>query len=226
MKRIGWLILLISLGLNVGLGYRMLNHRGSQPEDWFGSRGADFRGEGLRDEGAQGRWWRQGKARGEGRSGGRFSGHRRSDFFRPAPGDSGAWREVMEQRLERISRRLDLDPVQMESFRNTHRQAASRFRGQRLRVEKAESRLFELAARSPVEADSIRWSVRDLGRRKAQLDSLVTEAMLQELDSLNPEQRERYLRILPWSRARGGETGHPGRRQHSQANPPPDVPGE
>ena len=209
MKRIGWLILLISLGLNLGLGWRLMSQLRSQPADW-----------------SEGRSWRQGPGRGFGGPGGGIPKQQRRNFFRPAPGDSGAWREVMATRLERITQRLDLNQRQVESFRATHLQAASRFRGQRILVEAAEDRLFALASGNPVEPDSIRAAVRDLGRRKARLDSLVTETMLKELDSLNPGQRELYLRILPWSRPGGVESGPPGRRQHHKSEPSPGINGE
>ena len=212
MKRIGWLILLISLGLNLGLGLRLMNRMNSDQGEWSDSRGGGVLGKGFRDGGPEGRPWRQGRGENSGRPHGGFSGQRRGDFFRPASGDSGAWRVIMEQRLERITQRLNLDPLQVESFRATHLQAGSRFRIQRLEIETAEERLFALASRNPVEPDSIRAAVQDLGRRKAVLDSLVTEAMLKELDSLNPEQRGLYLRILPWSRPGGREAGRPGRR--------------
>ena len=132
----------------------------------------------------------------------------------------------MGRRLERITRRLDLDPQQVESFRATHQEASSRFRDQRLRVETAENRLFELASRSPVEPDSIRTAVGELGHRRSLLDSLVTEAMLKELESLDPGQRELYLRILPWSRPGGLEAGPPGRRQRPKPELAPGTPGE
>ncbi|MBU8871038.1 MAG: periplasmic heavy metal sensor [Gemmatimonadales bacterium] len=216
MKRFGWLILLVSLGLNLGLGWRLMNQLGSQPAEWCGPW----------DQGSEGRSWRRGRADGEGGSGRSFSGQRRGDFFRPAPGDSGAWREIMERRLERITRRLDLDPSQVKSFRVTHGEAAARFREQRQLVEEAESYMFGLASRSPVEPDSIRVAVRNLGRRRALLDSLVTEAMLRELDSLNPDQRELYLRILPWSRSGSPEAGLSGRRQYPKSGHPPSGRGE
>jgi hypothetical protein len=70
-----------------------------------------------------------------------------------------------------------------------------------------------------VEPDSIRSAVRELTGRKAVLDSLVTETMLQELDSLNPQQRERYLRILPWSRAGAGGRGPRGEKPNNNQEP-------
>lgn len=209
MKRIAWLVLLVSLGLNLGLGWRLM---GELRND-----GADY-GE------AEGRTGRGGRSAGQGR--GHSDGTGKGDSFRPAPGDSGAWRQVMDRRLERVARRLELDPAQVETFQSTHRQAASRFRSQRLQVAEAESRLSELVSSSPVQPDSIRAAVRELGRRKARLDSLVTETMLRELDSLNPDQQQLYLRILPWSQSRGGEQGHRGRGRHRQPEPPDDVQGE
>ena len=216
MKRFAWLILLISVGLNLGLGWRLLNrYRAPAAESW-----------GSLDNGSEGCSWRQGRAGRDGRSGGGMIGQRRGNFFRPAPGDSGAWQEIMERRLIRITQRLDLDPEQVESFRVTHREAATRFRLERRRVQEAEDYMFHLASRSPVEPDSIRIAVRDLGRRKALLDSLVTEAMLKELDSLNPGQRELYLRILPWNRSGTAEKGPPGRGQYRKSERPSWAPDE
>lgn len=198
MNRFGWLLLFVSLGLNLGLGWRLLNPSPEAPSAGPGDRWSEHReGEGQRG--------------GRGRGGGRYG--QRCEFLRPAPGDTSAWRQMMERRLERITSRLDLTPEQVASFRVTHRDAATRFRKQRMEIENAEKKLFDLAARVPVPADSVRVAVRDLGRRRALLDSLVTEAMLRELDSLDPEQRRLYLQILPWSRGGGGpdeRSGHHG----------------
>ena len=79
MKRFAWLILLISVGLNLGLGWRLLNrYRAPAAESW-----------GSLDNGSEGCSWRQGRAGRDGRSGGGMIGQRRGNLFRPAPGDSG-----------------------------------------------------------------------------------------------------------------------------------------
>lgn len=217
MKRFGWLVLLVSLGLNLGLGWRLFSEARSRPGSEVSQRGLGGGDHPLRT----------GRHGGEGKSGRGLSWERRSDFFRPAPGDSGAWCKIMEHRLERITEKLELDPEQVKSFRATQRDAAARFRDQRRLVEAAEGRLHALAATSAVQPDSIRAAVRELSARKALLDSLVTETMLRELESLSTEQRERYLQILPWSRSgAGGDGRRAGGQPHGKLEPPCALEGE
>lgn len=206
MKRYVWLLLLISLGFNIGLGWRLVRQHQQAEDQWT----QGWRG----DRDGHPRWMdREGGRRGEGR---------RERFQRPAPGDTTAWREVMNHRIARMARKLELTPEQIESFRAAFEESAVRFRSRRARIEQLEKKLRDLSQASPVQPDSIRATIHALSHARTSLDSLVTESMLKELDSLAPEQRGQYLRMLPWSQI--GRGGGPGSKFAGEPEPP--VPGE
>lgn len=201
MRRFGWLVLLISLGINLGLGYRLL-------KPWNPDHP------------------RQGRDRTEIREDGSEGNHRQGRFDRgleTSPADSSQWRQVMVGRLERIARRLDLSPDQFQVLRTSQEANFPLFYAQRQKVEEARANLHGIISASAAEPDSVRVAIRYLGAQQARLDSLITEALLKELDILEPEQRARYLRLLPIMReegpGRGPGSGHrfgdrrPGGRQ-------------
>ena len=175
MRRWIMVILLVSLGINVGLGIRMF-HRES-PE---------------RPNRSLGR------------------GHQRRD--RP---DSTHWRKVGDRRLERLVRHLDLSPEQQEIFMAGHRHQGPVLLGQRQKVMKARFQLQEIIAAGKANTHEVRQAINNLGRQEAQLDSLITELILEEMEILEPEQRARYLEILPVFRGHGPDRGSGRRRGHS-----------
>lgn len=192
MKRIGWLVLLISLGLNLGLGYRLLNH----PRPW---------GE------PPAREWGQGPGRGADQ--GPLHGEGPGPEMATDESDSTQWRRIMAGRLKRVAERLELTPEQLAVFQTTHRDNAAGLLAQRRLVEEARSRLQTVVAAGEAQPDSVRQAIREVGHRQAVLDSLITETMLLEMDVLTQEQRARYLQILPGLRGSApgrssGRNGH------------------
>lgn len=194
MKRFGWLILLVSLGLNLGLGYRLLN-RPAPPE-----------GPGFLNMEDKGRPLDGPPRRGgpEGRPDREWGVSRR---------DSSQWRQLMADRMDRVARRLELTPEQVEVFRAAHRANEPRILAQRGQVDEARERLQAVIAGEGTDPDSVRRAISELGHRQAVLDSLITETLLQEMEILTPEQRARYLQILPV--LKGSVSGRgPGRGGH------------
>ena len=178
MKRFGWLILLISLGVNLGLGYRILNPPADQEN--FGGRGRDgefHRGRGRSEKGEE--------------------GPTREKGLRSSRRDSSSWRQLMEGRLNRVAKRLELTPEQLSVFQSTHQENAAGFLAQRRMVNQAQDQLHSLIIEGTVDPDSVRLAIRAVGRQQAVLDSLITESILGEMEVLNPEQRSQYLQILP-----------------------------
>ncbi len=126
-------------------------------------------------------------------------------------GESGVfWSGVMERRLNHVVHRLGLDQDQENAFRNTHQKAAERFLRQRNMVQEARRRLMVEASGEDFSGKRLRPLIAEVGRQQVKLDSMVTETMLQEMDILDPEQRLKYLRILPLNRfgSRGCGPGH------------------
>jgi len=182
MKKILVLVLLISLGVNIGLGVRF----------WKRTCGVDHAGQELRHSHGTGFPGRSGP----GGRGTPRGGH-----------DDAFWQEVMERRLAHVTERLGLDNEQSEAFKKTHREASAGFLAQRVKVQAARHRLMDAASAADFGVDTLRHLIADVGRQQAKLDSMVTETMLQEMEILNGEQRRQYMRILPVNRFGGGSGG-------------------
>lgn len=189
MKRAGWLILLISLGLNLGLGYRLLQgDRGPglpPPEQFEPDR-------------------EMGPGPGPDRPG---------RLGRGGEPDSTRWQRMMEGRLNRIAERLQLTPDQVEDFRATQERSTAGMAAQRRQVAAARLHLHQVIARGDAPADEVRQAIREVGRQQAAMDSLITETILLEMESLDPDQRALYLETLPGlpgasSGLRSGRGGH------------------
>lgn len=192
MRRLLVLVLLVSLGLNAGLAWRLWQ---AAPEPQ-----------------------RPGSVR-EGR-------------FRPAPGDTQAWRERMDRRFERLSDKLDLDPQQQAAFRSHRERVEAEVRAHSRKVETARDALRQEARREPPQPAAVSAALAAVGRAEASLDSLVAANLQAELELLRPEQQTQFLRMLPFDRLgpRGGR-GHgrqdgPGGRRHGGGAAPPDGAGE
>lgn len=180
MKK-GWLlILLVSLGLNLGLGLRQ----------WQIRQEVSVR-----------------------------SGEQRHDRMehpdRPAHAlpDSGRWGDFARQRLQRMAERLDLSPGQVALLADAQETRGRLLHENRRQVESLRSSLHALMQVEPVDEDRVRSAIADLSRRQASLDSLAAEALLQEMQILEPDQRIRYLRMLPLQGrplGPGGRRGGPG----------------
>jgi Spy/CpxP family protein refolding chaperone len=83
----------------------------------------------------------------------------------------------------------------------------------------AEKRMLlrDLVGSPEIDREGVRAAITELGQQQAVLDSLVAETVLQELEVLSPDQRERYLEMLALEGSgRGGLRGRGsrgGRRQ-------------
>ena len=176
MKK-GWLlVLLVSLGLNLGLGLRQWQIRQEAP-----ARPGDQKH------------------------------HRMENSGRPAHAfpDSGRWGDFARQRLQRMAERLDLSPEQITLLADAQETRGRLLHENRRQVENLRRSLHGLMQVEPVDEARVRAAIADLSRRQASLDSLAAEALLQEMQILEPNQRIRYLRMLP---LQGGAMGPGGRR--------------
>lgn len=191
MKKMLVLVILISLGLNIGLGARL----------WKESRGAS----GSRSGGLHSR--HSGISTGSGPGGRGGSGGGRDSTF---------WRGVMERRLDMVADQLGLDDKQAGAFKVTHQEAAVEFLAQRDKVQEARRQLMEAASGADFGVDTLRHLIAEVGRQQAKLDSMVTETMLQEMEILDEDQRREYMRILPVNRFGSRDDGSGGRGERGQ----------
>jgi Spy/CpxP family protein refolding chaperone len=174
------LLLLLSLGLNIGLGLRLAQL--SRPVSAAGppvAPGAPRPG--------------YGPGHGPGQ-------HR-------VPDDPERLRRLSRHRLERLGRELDLTPEQVESLGGVHETMGRRIHGARRAVEEERRRMRSALTAGEIDRAGLTAGRRAVGRLQAELDSLVVETMLQELAILHPEQRERYLEMLPWEPLGQGRRG-------------------
>ena len=174
MKRSWLLILLVSVGLNLGFAWQL---------------------------------WQK-----EPRESGLHDGHRvhrrlQHEDHWPAKGDTAAWREMGRRRMDRVATRLGLAPEQAEIFRKFHEETVHHLGDKRALVTQSRDELRTLLAAAVVDSAAVRRTLHELGRRQAVLDSLVTESFMKEMSVLDPEQREHYLRMMPF----GGDPGPEGR---------------
>jgi Spy/CpxP family protein refolding chaperone len=158
MKRLTLFLLLISLGLNFGLGMRMYQARKSMPP-W-----AEGKGMAPRSEEGQ-RWNRR-------------------------PGRGGHQRQAMFEDLN-LS---DDQQSQLTAMRDEHREDMFE---QRQHIGEVRQELRTLLQAKVLDRERIAAIRSHHGHEQARLDSLVTERLLQELEILTPEQRERYLDHMP-----------------------------
>ena len=177
MRKFWILVLLISLGLNLGLGVRLLRTGGAEEMPLPGRGGA-------------------------GRGG--------PEWERRAGADSTVWRRFMDRRLEHLASRLDLRPEQVAAFRTAQMVREEALRGKRRELAAARSRVRLLLGAGDADRPAVRAAMVAIGRRQAEMDSLAAETFLQELEVLDPAQRERYLDFLPEDGHRGPGPG-PGR---------------
>jgi len=170
MSRLTRLILLVSLGLNLGLGWAVLRSVRSEPPR------PPLDGRDMRE--------------------------------RPAPDDTASWHRMMERRVDRLASLLDLEPEQAARMQQLQKYNAPLVRAQRERIEAARQRVRDVADAEATEV--IRGALAGLRHAQGELDSLTQEFLLQEFTVLNPEQRARYLELLPLDPWRSGRSGGPG----------------
>ncbi len=174
MRR-GWLLLLLlSVGLNIGLGYAVLSRRAS------GEGTGTFPARYVRDR-------------------------------TYAPEDTAAFRHVMQRRFSHVARRLGLSPEVRQELWQSRLATAPHIMAQQRAVREARRRLHEAFSADPVEPDSVRLRLHELGNAQAALDSLVSASLLHDLKLLPPEQRQQYLDLMPWD--------HHGPPEHERRGP-------
>jgi hypothetical protein len=168
MTRIWFLVLALSLGLNVGLLYVELTHRD-------GERGPEHRpiagDEQKSPEGSRGT---------------------------QPPRTPDDFESVIRSHLDRMTRDLHLDPGQRSAISSVHESWLPRITAVRREMETLRREVAGQYAQPDLDPATFRVLVRQLSHTQARLDSLVSEAILGEASVLTFDQRERYLRQAPW----------------------------
>ncbi len=183
MKKSWMLVLLVSLGLNLGLGYRLWQERSRVSEPFF----------------------RPVSVRGSGRPG----------FDKP----DSLWRKNMAgRRLRHMTAALDLTPDQVFALQKVQQKRVDWIQRQGHQMDELRARMRAILGNPDADPALVRAAVHDMGRKQAELDSLVTETIMAELKVLDPSQRETYLHMLPIERPqfRGSSRG-PSRGSHRGA---------
>ncbi len=204
MKRGAWILLALSLALNIGfvsaalVHWADVHHGRTMAGPGFGPAGPDGQGQGW-VAGHPGRGLRGGPGGGMGRWGHRMDG--------PRPGLLDQW---PDRRIERLRRVVDLTPEQrrllqtkLGDLRERIQASAGALREERMRLHRA---LMDGDAGAAV----VREGAHRVAALQARLDSLVAEAIIRENEVLSPEQRERY-RDMEWG-------------PMEEAGPPPVAP--
>jgi hypothetical protein len=149
----------------------------------------------------------------------------RSGFrFQPTVWDSVYRAEQAHHRVGRLARRLGLAPEMGERLGRVHMEALPGIHRHRLAVHAARGRLHQAVLAPEPAPDSVRVLLEDLHRAQARLDSLVTETLLRELSLLSPEERARYLAMMPWDFGGGPRGPAPGRRGGLRSERPGHAP--
>ena len=182
MRRLWFLILALSLGLNAGLVYTTLSQRAGRHELPRGfARGHDFE----------------------------WSHDDSLDADRPvAPARPPLDRRGPAlRRLDRMGQWLELDATQRTEMGKILDEMLPQILAERDSAIAARRAAHEEYFLSQADPGRIRAIVRRLSLVQARLDSLVAEAMLREAALLTPEQRARYFQAMPWERAIGSGPG-------------------
>ena len=195
MKRGVWILLALSLALNIGFVSAALVH-------WAGSRNADrFADRGF-GPGGDGRWSEEHPGRGRGDRGRRLS--RRGG---PPPALFDHW---PGRRIEHLDREVGLDPEQRRLLHERLGELRDEIRDNAAALREERQSLQRALAGGDLQAEQVRGHARHVAELQARMDSLVTEAIIRENAILRPEQRERY-RDMEWG-------------PMENAGPPPAVP--
>ena len=190
MKRIWFLAFAVSLGLNAGLLYVTFSQKGEAP------------------------------------------GSERPHRFRDAPGDPGRGQRerppgpledvgsIIEEHLGRMTRDLHLSEQQRSSIGKIHEELLPQVHAERRGMEKLRRTLASHYSRPTIDTSEFRALVDQLSTAQMRLDSLLAEVMLGEAALLTHEQRQRYVREMPW----GHPVPPPNRPPQGPRGKPPDGP--
>ncbi len=171
MKKVWVLVLLVSLGLNLGLGWRLLQNRGQCPSLILPGPNAEVSGKG----------------------------------WRTSVSDTSSWHKRAGRRLDRLARHLNLTSEQKAVFAKTRAEVGSRMMARRGNLQEARAYLLELVVDESTPQETLRHSFRELAVIQSEIDSVITEVLLQELEILDQDQRLLYLEMLPMN-----HRNHPG----------------
>ncbi len=170
MKRIWFLLLFLSLGLNAGLLYALLTRPDEQPpsaqEGWRTPRGESGTPE---DRGER----------------------------TPRP-DPDRLERILTRRLDQMSSNLHLDPGQYEKVEGILRETMPLILAQQKQVWDARRAMRRSYREGEFDPAGIRLDLRRMHAAQARLDSLVILSMTRETSILTPEQRSSYLDAMPW----------------------------
>jgi Spy/CpxP family protein refolding chaperone len=187
-----WLVILLlaSFGLNLGLGYRLVD----VSRDRTATETTRAAGEAVEVRGRASR--------------------SRQPGLGPSLADTAAWDRRAQRRLERMQRSLDLDPEDAAALARVHHESARRVRDLGRQLHRRREDLHGLLWGAESDPERIRAAASALATVQSRLDSAVVEGFLAELAVIPPPQRERYLGLIPWQRW-GAMPGHgPSRRGH------------
>lgn len=153
-------------------------------------------------------------------------------FFKQGPGQLAGpgygggntpWQEgvrpvldrVMKHRMGRMADRMGLEQSQRDQLGTVLESMIPLILQAKENVAIAREAIREEYLTEEIDSDAVRAAVAELNAQQTRLDSLVAEAMLQESLVLTSEQRERYMRSMPWARHHRSEGGG-GPRHHGR----------
>jgi Spy/CpxP family protein refolding chaperone len=174
MKRWAWILLAVSLALNVGLLSAAAVHL------------ADMRRAARREAGLAAfdheRGARAGSMRGRGRGLGMMADGPGGELLRHWP----------DRRIRRLTAALDLRPEQQERLRRSLGALRGDIRSQAGELMRERTALHRALMSGAVDDSVVHRRAKIVGACQARLDSLAAEAMVREMAVLTPAQRERY----------------------------------
>lgn len=187
MKRIWFLLLFLSLGLNAGLLYALLTRPDEQPpparESWRVPRGGPGTPEDPEDRA-------------------------------PRP-DPDRLERILSKRLDQMSGNLHLDPEQYAKVESILRETLPLILAEQRQVWDVRRAMRRSYQEGEFDPAGIRIDLRRMHSAQARLDSLVILSMTRETSVLTAGQRSRYLDAMPWhspmERSRGPGMPHRGR---------------
>jgi len=202
MKQLVWIVLFVSLGLNLGLGYRVLSGRQATGDPTLRP---DLERRGWTTPGSDRAWRRPSSS---------------------VLADSSGWANMARHRLDRLAVRLGLAGEQRERFTAVHLAAATEIRRQRLALYEARGHLYRLYTEPEIDRAAVAAAAEEIAVLQGHLDALVADVLFEELSLLDSEQRARYLALMPWEVGSGPEGGrrHGGSRLH-RLSPETSQPG-
>ncbi|MFH1143928.1 MAG: periplasmic heavy metal sensor [Candidatus Eisenbacteria bacterium] len=195
MKRVWFLLLTLSLGLNAGLLYTLLS-----PRSLAGSASQENLPEAAPPA---------------------LDAPPHEGMPCATPGGAGPCEVLMHNRLDRMGEVLGLKGAQWTEVRGVLGEMLPRIMAERENVQQIRRRVHEEYMQPEVDAGLIRALVTDLAAAQARLDSLTAETILRESGLLTREQRLGYFRSMPWERCRDCPPPPRGERDRAGHGPRP-----